>query len=117
MLHECHPETGNRYDNALTMRTEKLRRWRELERQVKHLWWVQYESLAREPELLIRDFARMAGRDPGKTFQPVNEYKGRPEFGDFQSTRYQDLSPQDLDFIVDQLDWQLEGSVGYFPPV
>lgn len=113
MLHERHPDTGQRYANPLRLRSDRLRRWQDLEQRVARFWWVQYESLLRYPQLLIRDLAACAGRRAA-AFQQVTTYKGLPSSPVYRPQRYPPLDPADQAFIVHQLDWEVETKVGYF---
>lgn len=114
MLHERHPDTGQRYANPLQLRSDRLRRWQALEQHVPRFWWVQYESLMRYPQLLIRDVANHAGHGLAAAFQPVTTYKGFPCAPPYQPQRYPPIAPADHAFIVEQLDWDVETKVGYF---
>lgn len=115
MMHERHPESGRRYDNALKMRTDRLRRWWEMQPPGRPVWWVQYEALARSPHRFIADLAQAAGHSPPSQLIPVDRYKGFEKGRVFRRTPRVPLSQETHAFVIAQLDWSVETSVGYFP--
>ena len=114
MMHERHPESGLRYANVMQMRSDRIRRWQFLSKKVKRFWWVQYESLYRNPQLMIEDLALAAGRKRRPNFQPILRYKGIRACPPYQPKQYAPISKADRRFINQQLNWRVENRIGYF---
>lgn len=47
-------------------------------------------------------------------FIPVNSYKGK-DAKDYKRKKYFSLKPKELHFIEENLDWEIEKKIGYFP--
>lgn len=114
MVHERDPATGERFANALLLRTAKYRDWATLPGRVRHVLAVRYEDAAAEPRRFVRDVARRFGLWRWPWLRGVATRKGGPER--FVATRYEPIAPVDLEWIVDQLDEELERSCGYDVP-
>lgn len=111
MLHERDPATGQRFANVMRLRTSKLRDWLSLGQRVEHLVVVRYEDVLREPKQWLREIATRCGLRRWPWFRAVKNFKGGAER--FVQKEYAPIAVEDRDWIVSQLDWQIEGAVGY----
>ncbi|MEM6363065.1 MAG: hypothetical protein AAF539_16530 [Planctomycetota bacterium] len=119
MMFERNPTTGLRYCNALAMRSDRLRRWWSMSEMLpttsRPVWWVQYESLIRYPLEMLTDLANACECDAPQVVKPVERYKGFRKGRRYQPTPQTPLSIPTRRWIEDQLDWEMETRLGYFP--
>ena len=100
--------------NILQLRTLKIRHLNTLEHVVSNVSFVNYEGLTSNNELLgniaDRFGIRLAGRPlVGETF-----YFGGGQTKVFAAPKqYPPISEEDLDFILESLDWDLERRIHY----
>lgn len=111
MMHERHPETGERFANVLHLRASKLRHWQDLRSRVRYYAAVRYEDVMSEPKLFVRQFARELGLRRWPWFRPVKTFKGGAQR--FVKKQYEPLSDEDRDWVVQQLDADVERQAGY----
>ncbi len=119
-MHPLWPEDAQGYyfieeaENVLRLRTLKLRHLLGLRDVVSHVAFLGYEELALDPGLL----AEVADRFDVRLGQrpPVDEsfYFGGGPLRTFTAPkRYPPIAPPDLDFIRENLDWEIEARIGY----
>lgn len=111
MLHERDPATGERFENALRMRTAKARRWLSLQRQLRHVFVARYEHAADCPRVFVREVARSHGLLRWPWFRPVQTFKGGSQ--PFVRRELPPIAAEDVEWIASQLDADLERELGY----
>lgn len=125
MVFERNPQTGMRFRNICEMRTVKYRLWYELLNQQERFLAVNYDTAASDPAGFIQRFSKSIGmRAPDRPSVPKG-YKGRlswkREFlirlsggriGGFKPKKKFMISSADLDFILSELDEELEAIWG-----
>jgi hypothetical protein len=111
MLHERDPATGERFATVMHLRAAKMRDWATLRHRVRHHASVRYEDVASEPRRFVADFARRFGLRRWPWFRPVRTFKGGRTA--FVAKRYAPFAPEDLRWVVAQLDPDLERAAGY----
>jgi len=111
MMHERDPDSGERYANALQLRTGKLRAWQALANSVKHHQVVRYEDVRLEPKAFVRAFAARFGLFRWPWFRAVKTFKGGSER--FVQKSYDPIAESERAWIESQLDADVERGVGY----
>ena len=119
-MNPCWPKRDDDYyfieeaPNILQLRTLKIRHLNTLEHVVRNITFVNYEALTSNNELLgdMADrFGIRLARRPlgGETF-----YFGGGRTKVFAAPKpYPPISDEDLDFIRENLDWDVERSIHY----
>ena len=126
MLFERDPRTGERFANAMRMRSAKIRAWEAIREQTPRCLSVRYEAVDAHPAAFLENLKRSFGFDLRRKLRiPVGDkgkmtLKSRIKYlwsggtkGGFQRKRYAEISPEDQAFIVQQLDVSLEHHIGY----
>lgn len=111
MMHERDPDSGERYANALQLRTGKLRVWQELANSVRHHQLVRYEDVRQNPKAFVRAFAARFGMFRWPWFRAVKTFKGGNER--FVPKRYEPIAESERTWIESQLDAEVERAAGY----
>jgi len=111
MMEERSPDTGERFTNILKVRSAKISRWEALKQRVPHSYHMRYEDLKRDPVSVIEQISRDYCLNRRRLFRKIEGDKGgsRP----FREKAYAPLSSEDMEFILSQLDLDLEKSIGY----
>lgn len=117
MMLERDPGTGRRFRNILAMRSAKIRAWESFRKAREHSLCINYERLRDTPEQVIRGLADEFGLAPANPFRPVKSYKGAKWYRGWREKllrrRRPDISAADVDYILEQLDPELESAIGY----
>lgn len=120
MLYERNPETGERFDNVMQLRSAKIKRVKQLQKFWPNILYMQYEELLTKPRVTVCD---IAGQFKMKLNGPVQLSKGyfgkNPNKKWDRSAYYQEkqylkhYTQEDLDYVNDQIDWEYENILGY----
>lgn len=115
-----HPFSLNNPKNLLELRKWKTENWLNYKKLEKPVYYLKYEDLVKNPEKIIREIndqyfnidfvfknwelpARWAGADHKKdTNLP------------YQTKKYFDISEDDMKYLTENIDWELEKKIGYF---
>ena len=99
--------------NLLRLRSMKIEHLLNLQDRVENYHCINYETLLDKNAYL----ANIATDFQIELKQPEimgdNRYFGRPPGTDFSPTKYPTLQQHDIDFINQELDWDLEQKIGY----
>jgi hypothetical protein len=111
MMEERSPETGERFPNILKVRSSKIFHWEALKQRAPHSFHIRYEDLNRDPASILAEMSRDFSLNKKRLLREIRGDKGgdRP----FMKKTYNPLSPRDEEFILRQLDLDLEKSIGY----
>ena len=99
--------------NILRLRTQKIEHLLNLRNVVENVSFVNYESI-RDDNGLLEEIAHkylIKLKYPSIRGEP--KHLGRPAKIAFTGTRYSPIGPEDLEFIRRELDWEVEGRIGY----
>ena len=118
-MNDCWPPDRDYYfieeaENILQLRTLKIRHLNRLRDVVEHVTFINYEELALDTGLLADIADRFGIRLEHRP--PIDEarYFGGGKLRTFSAPRkYPGVSEPDLEFIRENLDWELEESIGY----
>ncbi|MDH5324846.1 MAG: sulfotransferase domain-containing protein [Gammaproteobacteria bacterium] len=114
MMFERDPKTGERFDNVIQMRTAKIHYWQALQETVKNIVYVRYEDLKDNPKAILNKIAHQFGIKTTWFFHNEFGYKGEKGFRMLYRPRvYTPITPKDVNYIEQELDWSLENSIGY----
>lgn len=112
MMFERDPNTGNRFQNILSMRSSKINALELLKEKVNYVEYVRYEELKKNPEQFIQHLIEKYNLPTYQKFEDIITYKGNTQEV-FKQKKYFDFKKADLKFIVENLDLQLERQIGY----
>lgn len=112
MMFERDPNTGNRFQNILSMRSSKINALESLKEKVNYVEYVRYEELKKNPEQFIQHLIEKYNLPTYQKFEDIITYKGNTQEV-FKQKKYFDLKKADLKFIAENLDLQLERQIGY----
>lgn len=120
MMFERNPETGERFDNIIKLRSAKIKALRKLEELWPNTLFMTYEQLLAKPKVTV---CKIAGEKKLKLAGPVKLSKGY--FGKnpnkswdrkayYDEKRYLDIyTEEDLQFVNSQIDFEQESFLGY----
>ncbi len=99
--------------NVLQLRSMKIEHWLNLETKVQNFRSIRYEALLEDSGYLagIAQEFDIPLRHP--KIEGEQRYMGRAPGTVFRPAVYPPFRAQDLEFICEELDWGLEGKVGY----
>lgn len=111
MMFERDPDTHQRFPNVMRLRTAKTKNWESLKNKTKNNVFIRYEDLIKKPRAFINFVSDKFEIKRVNPFKGVEGYKG--EGGKFKPKIYDPINKEDLDYILSELDSQLEKSIGY----
>lgn len=117
-----HPFSLENPKNLLELRKWKTENWLNYKKLEKPVCYLKYEDLSENPEKIIREIndqwfnvdfifenwkvpARWSGAD----------YKEDTNLM-YQTKKYFDISPKDMHYLMQNIDWGLEKKIGYCEP-
>lgn len=108
MMHERDLQTGERFADPVTMRTETLRHWAGLHGRAHNLALLDYEAVRTMPHRVIETLSAATGLPIAEGgFRPLDTYKGHG-IKPFVSSSYPPLSDEDRAHVDSRLDPALE---------
>ena len=120
-LHKIHklldldPATSRPFKNVMHLRSAKIRNMLEIPKKVKHYYLINYEVLEENPEGVLDEIAELFCLERNKDFEDEQYNRGWKHWGKYKKTKYPPIAIKDVQFINQQLDWDLERSIGYEP--
>jgi len=100
-------------ENILRLRTQKIVHLFNLERVVENVRYINYETLRDDSQELKRIADQFQIKLKHPTIRDVTKYFGNSSVEKFVAPKYQVISKKDLEFIRIELDWDIEGRLGY----
>lgn len=128
MLHE---RCGARpFLNVLEMRSKKHEAWLQLSHKTERFIVLRFEDLTQDPADTLFSLCRMMSVQSPENIENITSYKGKPLslkrralqlvtlglLGKKRIRRHTAITPNDVAFITDNLDWNIEASLGYSRP-
>jgi len=116
--HDLDPVDGTPFANVLQLRNAKMRGFLSLRNRGCSYVFVRFEEVRANPEAFVQMLCLEFGLQRAGPFKPVEKWLGtlppdqKRQAGDSPAA----LSPEDLSFIRDTLDPELEAQVGYSLP-
>jgi len=102
--------------NVLAMRSLKLRHFLALPAAAPNVAVIRYDDLAADQTILGEIADRFNIALQGDSLRNVDTYVGRSGNAAFDGgQRYEPIGKADLDFINENLDWDIESTAGYSP--
>lgn len=120
MMYERDPETGQRFDNVMKLRSGKIKRLFEIKNHVPNVVYLQYEEFLQRPRINVCDIAgtyKMKlngpvklskgyfGKNPAKSWDRQNYYLNKEYLKVYNA--------DDLAYVNSQLNWEQEQLLGY----
>ncbi len=99
--------------NILHLRSMKIEHLLNLQNQVDNICFVNYEKISEDENILntIADQFQISLKHTA--IKSVSKHFGRAHDIEFSPSNYPDISPEDLKFINEELNWDLENHIGY----
>lgn len=105
------PATGAPFDNAVVMRTAKLKNWIETSRRAGASLFISHRALTHDPVGVLEQIAEAARVRPGKEWTVLTSYKGAGE-NRFVPKVYAPLNAEDRAHVDLHLDPAIERQFG-----
>lgn len=115
LQYDRHPLTGAPFDNLAQLRRAKNAGFLGLANRFSNCLFVRHEDLVSGAEQFVAHVAEEFKVSRGGPFVPVENRRGRPAEGPYQSVNYAPLSEADRSFLWSQLDHAQEQYLGYSP--
>lgn len=112
MLHERNPGTGERFPNVMAMRSSKIEHTLALGEMVENFIHVRLHDLQSDPETFVDSICRNYSLRRSEIFTPVKTVRGKGKVV-YKPTIYPELTPVDTEYVLRQLDLELEAVLGY----
>lgn len=112
MMFERNPSDGKRFRNVVQMRNSKMWHFLGVREHVENYLHVRYEDVRDNPETFLEDISEKFGIALTKVFHPINTIRGKGRIPYARKT-YPAMSPEDTDFVVMNVDHDLESLLGY----
>ena len=112
MMIERDPDTGNRFENVIKMRTAKIDHCMALSQVVENFIHVRYEDVRDGPEDFIKNLSEQFEIRCKPKFSPITSMRGKGKVT-YTPKEYDPVSDIDQLFILENLDECSETSVGY----
>ena len=99
--------------NILRLRTEKIQHLLKLQQRVEHICFIKYESLRDDSDQVgkLADQFRIKVKHP--YILEERKHFGHPKNVEFSPRKHPPISAEDLEFIRRELNWEIEGRIGY----
>lgn len=115
----CWPSRADGYwfiedaENVLRLRTRKIQHLLNLAPLVENLYFVKYETLRDNVQSLEQIATQFGIRLAHRHVIGETRHFGRPGNHDYAPRRYPRIATTELAYIHHELDWAVEGSIGY----
>ena len=109
---EKDPKDGSYFANVLKLREAKIENMLLLKDRVKNIYYINYETVRDHPIKVLKEISKIFNINLTKKFHPITSKKGENQ-KPYVPSVYSPLSIEDLTFINEQLDPQLEKNIGY----
>jgi len=107
------PFTGENFSNVLHLRSAKIRTMLLVKDKVHNAYYINYETVRDHPKEVLKEIEDIFGLASTTEFNPIIHTKGREKKAIYKPKEYPPINLNDLLFINDQLDEELERSIGY----
>ncbi|CAM9707329.1 unnamed protein product [Ectocarpus sp. 6 AP-2014] len=112
MLHERNPSTGQRFKNVLSMRSWKIAHTMALGKTADNFIHVDLGDLQSNPEPFLAKISSKYNLRRSGNLIPVTTVRGKGKVL-YKPTVYPELSLDDEEYVLRELDLDAEGLVGY----
>ena len=99
---------GSLFSTIWDLRTSKIKDMLSLQQKVKNIYYVNYESVLANPKQFLTEIETIYGLRRTGPYRPIKDYKGRAKNGVYQKKQYTPFSEEDLEYIHQKLDLELE---------
>lgn len=112
-LIELNPSNGLPFKNVIKLRAAKIKNMLEIPKRIQNYYIVNYEQVKDHPEQVVKEVSEIFRLDLKAEFTPIVKIRGFKNAGIYVPIKYNPISKKDLLYINQQLDEQLENSIGY----
>lgn len=114
-----HPFSLDNPKNLLELRKWKTENWLNYKKLEKPVYYLKYEDLVKNPEKIIREINNQYFNIDFvfKNWELPARWSGADHKKDtnlpYQIKKYFDISEEDMDYLIQNIDWDLEKKIGY----
>lgn len=112
MMCERNPEDGKPFGDVVQMRNSKMKHFMSIGQIVDNFVHVRYEDVRDNPRKFLQRLEQDYGITLSPVFKTVDTVRGKGRVLYVRKV-YPDMSEEDLDFIIERVDLELEKSLGY----
>jgi len=113
MMSERDPMTGRRFANVMRLRNAKNRAFSTLDHMFPNILRLNYEAVLADQHMFLDALCTTYGFQRAKQFTPVIYDRATPGRGVFVPKPLETISAVDMQFIKQELDLQIEETLGY----
>ena len=113
MMCERDPSDGKRFENVVQMRNSKMRHFLGIRDITDNFIHARYEEVRDDPQKFIEDICQRFPICPQNTFRNIDTVRGKGSVP-YTKSIYPEMGPDNVDFIVLNIDFDLESLLGYF---
>lgn len=110
------PENENSFQNLLSARNCEINNFLAIGSKVANFLLVRYEDLSKDPANFVNFVAKYFNLIKTQSFVAIDSYKGGGKIP-YSVKTYTPLGINDIEFINNNLAWDSEVSIGYFPTI
>ncbi len=112
---DTNPTDKKPFKNLIYLRTAKIKNMLKIQDLVKNAYFINYETLKEHPKEVLQEIHEIFGIQFKEDFtSPTCHFRGSQCLPtDFKESQYNPISIEDLKFINETLDEEIENSIGY----
>jgi len=99
--------------NILRLRSMKIAHLLNIQDRVENIRFVNYETISQDNEALISIADQFRISLKHTAIRGVTKHLGRARDMEFSPRKYPEIPPEQLEFINEELNWELENRIGY----
>lgn len=113
MMYERDPITGERFSNAIKMRTSKIQHYLvDVSSKVEHFEHVRYESVRDDPQEWLRKICEKYYIRLKPKFVPITSVRGKGRV-QYSVKEYPEICKEDQEYILNEICIETEEYIGY----
>jgi hypothetical protein len=112
MMCERNPDNGERFPDVIRMRNSKMKHFMSIGQLVPNFMHVRYEDVRDNPREFLKNLSTDYHVSLSTVFRPVDTVRGKGRVL-YVRKNYPEMDKEDMDFILDRVDADLETSLGY----
>lgn len=110
---ETEQHKGKPYANLMRLRLHKHRAWLRQMEELPDALPLRHEDLMAQPQHTMSRLLDACGLPQRADTIPISTYKGREQDPGFQARKYMPIGPAAREYILEQVDWEIEARLGY----
>ena len=112
-LIDSNPANGLPFKNVIKLRTAKIKNFLEIPKRVENYYIINYEKVRDYPKEVVKEVAKFFNIGMKAEFTPITKKRGIYNAEIYKPKEYPQISLENFLYINEQLDKELENSIGY----